>query len=325
MASIVCTLFEGHYHYGVAAISNSLYKQGYRGHIYAGYRGNLPSWASNAKDSGFAKWPGSKTLNVADGLLLHFVPVTDTDYHLTNYKPDFMLKLWQHFGAQADGILYFDPDIVVKAKWAFFEDWIRSGVALSEDVNSPLPKFHPRRVAWRAYFEKHQISLNFKEAVYANGGFVGVYKENLSFLETWKQVQEAMAFHLGGLSKSQFNNKEVFTKQMEQGITPFSKTDQDALNAAVEAWDGNASFIGQESMAFKPGPHQMTHALGSVKPWKSTPIRSMLKGKSPRLTDYDYWNNANYPIISQSESVVKWRKIAMAFAKAIGRIYRVNN
>jgi hypothetical protein len=321
MASVICTLFEGNYHYGVAAIVNSLYKQGFRGHIYAGYRGSLPPWADKAQASNFAEWPSCHTLRVADGLLLHFLPITDTDYHLTNYKPDFMLKLWAGIAKEADGMLYFDPDIIVTAKWAFFEDWIRSGVALCEDVNSPIPKYHPRRVAWRNYFEKYGINLNFKEAMYANGGFTGVHQKDIAFLELWKQVQEAMAHSIGGLNKSQFNNKAVFTKQLEDGITPFSKTDQDALNAAVEAWDGRASFIGQESMAFKPGPRQMSHALGSPKPWMAKPLLSMLKGKSPRLTDRDYWQYANHPIAAQTNNLVKWRKVSMQIASAVGYFY----
>jgi hypothetical protein len=321
MASVICTLFEGHYHYGVAAIVNSLYKQGFRGNVYAGYRGSLPHWAGTAKSADFTDWPGSSSFAVADGLSLHFLPIIDTDYHLTNYKPDFMLKLWAGVASNADGIVYFDPDIIVTSKWAFFEDWIKSGVALCEDVNSPLPKFHPRRVAWRTYFQQYHITLNFKEPVYANGGFAGVHKNDISFLETWKKVQEAMAHSIGGLSRSAFNSKADFVKQLEQGITPFSKTDQDALNAAVEAWDGNASFIGQESMAFKPGPRQMSHALGSPKPWKSTPLKSMFKGKSPRLTDRDYWAHASSPIASQSNSTVSWRKLSMNIANFIGKFH----
>ena len=66
----VCTLFEGHYHYGVAALVNSLYKQGYRGSIYAGYRGSLPKWADQAH---VLHGEGEMTLAVAGDLCIHFI------------------------------------------------------------------------------------------------------------------------------------------------------------------------------------------------------------------------------------------------------------
>ena len=91
--SVVCTLFEGHYHYGVAALTNSLYAAGYRGVIFAGYRGDLPPWTAKAIDNS-ALGKGGKTLMIRKDLHLHFIPLS-TEYHLTNYKPDFMIRLFQ--------------------------------------------------------------------------------------------------------------------------------------------------------------------------------------------------------------------------------------
>jgi hypothetical protein len=39
-----CTLFEGNYHFGVAALSNSLIAAGYAGTLWVGYRGALSGW-----------------------------------------------------------------------------------------------------------------------------------------------------------------------------------------------------------------------------------------------------------------------------------------
>jgi hypothetical protein len=87
----LCTLFEGNYHYGVAVLVNSLFQKGFRGAIYVGYRGELPFWALQAKDNTSFNWQDSKFL-AYDGIEIYFLPII-TEYHLTNYKPDFMLQL----------------------------------------------------------------------------------------------------------------------------------------------------------------------------------------------------------------------------------------
>jgi hypothetical protein len=323
MKTIICTLFEGHYHFGVAALVNSLYHNGYRGEIYAGYRGDLPSWTSSSQRNESLGWPGSKTLKIAQDLELHFIPLT-TDYHLTNYKPDFMLDLLKNVSTEVDGIFFFDPDIVITEAWALFEQWITCGVALCEDVNSPIASHHPRRIAWRRYFGANGLTLNFKDSIYVNGGFVGVSKKDLNFLEVWKLIQELMAVQIGGLNKAAIPfelSGERLSKTAQSPFSPFGRTDQDALNAAIEAWSGDISFVGKEGMAFKAGVPFMPHALGRPKPWQWKPMSQAIKGRPPRRVDIEYWNSASGPIKAHAETLVKKRKVFLKVAKAVGRVY----
>ncbi|MGC1243878.1 MAG: hypothetical protein WA874_19955 [Chryseosolibacter sp.] len=317
--SAVCTLFEGHYHYGVAALTNSLFRQGYRGSIYAGYRGALPSWSSKAVANASLLGDGGRSLEVAEDLYLHLIPLV-TDYHLTNYKPDFMLRLWNGPAKSASRMFYFDPDIVVCGPWNFFSQWVEYGVALCEDVNSPLPKNHPRRAAWRQYYRGKGIPLSFKSPMYANGGFIGLKKSDHGFLGMWKLMQEAMAPAIGGLNCSALPGQPLRT-EAQGPFSPFGKTDQDALNATIEAWEGEVSFVGQEGMSIKSGAALMPHALGHPKPWRWNPLMQAISGRPPRIVDREYWKNANGIIAPHRSGEIRKMLFSLKVASLIGRFY----
>lgn len=330
MISTICTLYEGHYHYGVAALSNSLYKNGFRGEIYVGYRGMLPPWAATAYENDVLGWENAKTFQATEGLQLHFLPLV-TDYHLTNYKPDFMLKLWEGPAKEAEAMFYFDPDIVVVAPWNFFEEWCHCGVAVCEDINSPLYEFHPRRVYWRNYFKTFKKNLIFNSSIYVNGGFVGVLFENISFIDNWRQLQELMAKEIGGLNKSIFNQSKGLEKKnnpyysdgkMNNPYYAFGTTDQDALNAAIEAYDGKISSLPKSAMAIEPGTHVLPHALGSIKPWKKKFFLNFFNGNPPTPVDKYYWLNTLYPIKSHKSFFIKRKFLAIKIISFLSRFYK---
>src|SRR6202012_1570863 len=162
--------------------------QGFRGTIYAGYRGELPPWVASAKSVGTTYTEFSP----ADGLVFRFIPLT-VKIHLTNYKPDFALFLWQNHCPEAEAFFYFDPDITVIGPWAFFEQWVKAGVALCADVNAVMSPNHPIRYAWKQFYLPHQISFRREMELYFNGGFFGLHRDQMDFLYCWQRLQELMA------------------------------------------------------------------------------------------------------------------------------------
>ena len=323
MISSVCTLFEGHYHFGVATLFNSLYKSGFRGTVYVGYRGELPDWALKGKHESIGKWNDAIIVKPIEGLSLVFLFLT-TNYSLTNYKPDFMLELWDGPAKNADALFYFDPDILVYDSWICFEQWVNCGVALCEDMDSPLQEFHPRRVGWRNYYKNYNIVLHFKNSIYVNGGFIGLLKRDLYFLNLWKQLQENMGESIGGLKRSIFSGK-IYDLNLStaQGFTIFDKTDQDALNATIEAYSGNISYLGKEGMGFVLQHITMFHALGTPKPWKANHLKRAFHGKIPRIYDAAYWENSKSPLSVHSKWETTKKKLVINIAKLIGRFYKV--
>ncbi len=320
MKTAVCTIYEGHYHYGVAALCNSLYKNGFRGAVYVGYRGELPPWAVKAFDNAELKWKNGKSLKVNDQLIIHFLPV-ETNYHFANFKPNFMHQLIAGPAKEADALFYFDPDIIIKTSWDVFESWIVFGVVCCADVNSPIPQFHPKRIIWRNYFGQNGISLKYKGDSYVNSGFIGLKMADKDFIGLWERIQEVIAPRIGGLIKSPFGGEHDLPDSEKTPIAAFDKTDQDALNVTIEAWDGVVSIIGTEAMSFKPGSSLMSHALGSPKPWNTKIFLSLLTGRFSGFILKDYWSNTTHPIVLNSTGISKRKLLAIKISGLISRFY----
>lgn len=305
----VCTLFEGDYHLGVGVLVNSLYAAGFRGTVWAGVRGALPPWAGGAAE-----------FRVADGCVVRFISL-ETRAHLTNYKPDFMLRVLNAEDRDCAGLVYIDPDVVVQAPWRFIEDWLTCGVAVCEDVNSPFPLQHPRRVGWRRFFP----GLHPREAAYANGGFVGVRREDAAFLEHWKGLQDALWAELGGADFVGIGGGR--SVEGRAGFADcFDKTDQDVLNATIEACpEIPVSFLNRQAMGFEAGSPSLPHALGPSKPWARRYLREALAGFPPRAVDKAFWHCAGAgPIAVFPEGVIASRCRALKLGAALGRFIRRN-
>ena len=304
--SVVVTLFEGDYHLGAAALINSLCAAGFAGTVVCGHRGPPPPWAPAARR------PGTVTVE--------FVALEATA-HLTNYKPEFLHHVWTTLHPAADHLFYFDPDITIRAPWSFFLEWSGYGVALVEDVNSPLPESHPRRGAWRRCLARRHRPVRRETSLYVNGGFVGLARAQQGFLREWREAMALVGAEIGGLEHSMFSFGAV-RPEMNSPAYPFSKTDQDALNIALMTAAEPVSILGAEGMDFRPGGWTMAHALGPEKPWRKKLIRAALGGRPPTKADREFWRHADSPLPGFSARVAAWRRATLAVAGFVGRCYR---
>ena len=319
MKGSVCTLYEGDYHYGLAALVNTLHGQGYFGKVYIGYRGQLPEWAQSAVHERHLFWGDVFVLETKRALSLIFLKL-NTTYHLANYKADFMLDLFETYSEQLDYLYYLDPDICISRSWVYFEDWVRCGIAVCEDVNSPYPKNHPSRIGWRLHFNREGLNLNFKFPEYANSGLVGVPREYRGFLNIWKDLQVSMGSEIGGLDVTKLTRGKPF---LSKGFANcFEAPDQDALNAAFEAANLPVSMIGKEAMGFKPGAGCALHALGSNKPWRRSYFIELFRGYSPRMVDKLFWSSMSGPLRPYSNAKIFLKRLEIFLATFMGRFYR---
>lgn len=256
MKTAICTLFEGNYHYGVGALVNSLYYYGFRGVIWVGYRGALPPWAKDLKSC-----QQYQEFTVAEECIIRFIPL-NIPVHFATYKPDFMLELWKHYCPDAEALFYFDPDIVVECVWSFFKDWVTFGVAVCEDIESPVSNTHPLRMAWRRFYEPQGYSFDSSIDVYINSGFIGLTKINQQFLREWQQIKGLMADAIGGFQ----------TLKVKDRTFMFYNTDQDALNIAIQCSKYPFSTMGQEAMGFIPRSLKVMFHAVDPKPWQKNMI-----------------------------------------------------
>jgi hypothetical protein len=308
MESAVCTLFEGNYHYGLGALTNSLYAHGFRGIIYAGYRGALPPWAKNLQME-----DGSSEFNVADGLAIRFIPL-QTKIHLTNYKPDFMLDLWKEHCPKAEALFYFDPDIMIKCRWTFFEEWVGAGVAICHNTGAWIPSNHPFRFIWKKILSNTAISLLRESNEYFNGGFVGIKKADREFCKVWANILSQL------VARGYLDSKQL---SLNKTVNPFNAADQDALNIAVMASSIPISSVGEEGMGFAYGGAGtlMLHAIGTPKPWEKNFLRLAVSGRAPRRADKAFFEYAETPIALYTQPRMFLRRFDLFCGKVLGRLF----
>jgi hypothetical protein len=308
----ICTVLEGDYHYGLGALANSLCANGFRGTFWAGYRGDLPSWAKPEGQGGFCG---------GEGWVVRFIPI-ETKAHLTNYKVEFMLSVLERHDRACDALFYLDPDVLVSQPWRYFEEWVSCGVAVCEDVSSPIPLHHPHRIGWRRCFAKFGFVLRPRETCYASGGCVGVLREHQEFLVTWKRLQDALWTVIGGAEFAGIPGLGSIAGR-SGFFDCFGQPDQDALNSAIEvAGHIPVSFLGRHAMAFESGRPFLPHAVGALKPWRNRLITNALRGYGCPVADRHFWRYVEQPIRLYPNSVVRLRRMQMAVAAAIGRFYR---
>jgi hypothetical protein len=308
--SVICTLYEGNYHLGLGALMNSLYLQGFRGHFYAGYRGDVPPWAERSIRKNGVGW----LFDVSEGCTLHFVPV-ETSSHFNNYKPHFLLELMEKHCPDEDKFFFFDPDIVVKARWEFFDQWASHGVALCEDINHYLPRHHPVRLAWKQYAAERGLSVRQEIDKFYNGGFLGLSREHKDFLLAWKHLFDCRA--ADGIDLGKF--------ELSGFVPPYLYLDQDLMNLALMLTSHPITAIGPEGMDFQPGGYVMSHSAGDTKSWRKRFVWEALKGRAPSRTDKEFIRHTQAPIRIYSGPKLAAQRLGVMVGSAIGRFYRRGN
>ena len=315
MNSVICTLFEGHFHYGVAALINSVFKQGFYGEIFIGYRGESPIWANTAISNDDLNWPDAKTFTVSANLKIHFLPIDTTD-HFTNYKAQFIVKVWEQCVTDPafKGIVYFDPDIINKCSWQYYEQWITYGVALvHEIVWNDMPPTHPKRHQWASVSNKLGYKVNHIINAQINAGFIGVSAGRIGFIKMWDRLIDQAVLNFN------FDRTKLAQNPGNTGI--FSAGDQDLLNLTAMCTTEDISEFGPEGMDFISGGWLMSHATGSPKPWNKKFILSALNGKPPTRAEKAYWENVDGPIKCYPAFKVKSKRISILLSSFIGRFY----
>lgn len=304
----LCTLFEGHYHHGVAALVNSLVHAGYEGTVWVGHRGPLPRWIVDRH--GFDEPTAS--LQVTPTLKLRAVALNPS-LSLNYYKATFMREILQTHDPEANAVSYLDPDVVVKCSWSEMHSWLSNdGIALVEDENWDMPASDPKRSRWQRFFaSKGEESPRRDSDRYYNAGFVCVHRRDIEFLAAWERINRHVAAENRGGSRERKSG------------TPdslFHSMDEDALNFCLTLCLIPLNTAGPEAMDFVPGGNRMSHAVGTVKPWQGHHVRRALRGHPPTAASVWFYRFADGPLTPFSQMMLVRRRLSMSIASVVGRI-----
>ncbi|MDD3147207.1 MAG: hypothetical protein PHD82_07895 [Candidatus Riflebacteria bacterium] len=304
---IACSLFEKHFHYGLAILLNSLFHAGFKGKFIAGYRGSLPFWIKKLQ-------PGAKkdSYFLSENFTLEFMNL-ETPYHFTHFKPSFFNKILEE--ETAESLFYFDPDIILKAHWAFMTDWVSNGIAVCQDVNSCMPSNHPIKCSWKNTALKMGLKINRESDFFYNGGFVALNSSQKDFFQLWEKLIKTVW--------TEDELKFFSPPSRASRLNSFCIADQDALNLALMITEHPISTIGPEAMDFIHGGKIMSHAIGQAKPWTKNFFLAAINGAPPTKADKLFWEFAGKgPIKPFSQNQIRKKKLDLLAGKIIGRFIR---
>jgi hypothetical protein len=312
MQTAICTLFEGDYHYGVGVLVNSLYQHGFKGIIWAGCRTpQLPGWATP-----LIQVQDYHEFKVADDCVIRFIAI-DPPMHLANYKPSFMENLLARC-PEIEALFYFDPDIVNKCRWSFYEWWVSQGVALCGDHWYSVPANDPKRLAWKRFAEDHGFTCQRQLEHHFNSGFIGISHMSRSLLILWQKLI-TIAAQAGHLKLDNIEDHETSQNY------PYLYQDQTVLNLALMLSLDPLSTVAPDGMDFTFSGTIMSHAIGpQIKPWRKKILRSALRGVPPSRTDKLFWQHTQIPIQVYAPQIVRWKRLKLLMGVAIGRFMRRN-
>lgn len=302
MTSVICTLAEDHFIPGVCSLLNSLCASGFTGTFICAYKGSEELWSSFINQVEQAKLTPRT-------LFRRYEPTK----HYTHQKAALLRELHGEF-PQAELYFYFDPDIVQKCSWSFMEEWAQGGIAVVEDVNSPVFDSDPRKRRWKC--AANLRGLNWKRATdfYVNAGFIGVAGKNAAFLEVWQDCLDFVFEHV----------PDTAAMKHDEPTSMFHIPDQDALNIAIHCFDGEIAVMPKSAMDFQPGGFVMSHAIGAGKPWQRSFLLQSLRGSPPRQCDRVFLKFSGKPLHVWSPVKLASKSVELSLAAFISRFYRRN-
>lgn len=302
-------LAERTYFHGVAALSNSLVRNNFIGHIVVGYRGALPPWEGPVQPT------RDEALAITETTDIRFVCMEDDDregWSLGNLKPHFLLRVAAEIHPNFASLWYFDVDIVLKTDWSNFARWSEAGVVLVLDIAETfMPATHLFRRAWSALAAEIGLTTRAVEG-YFNSGCIGLRREQFRLLEVWAAL----------IDRHAANGATMQQLVCRQGMPEFAKMDQDLLNAAVMASDVSYAVLGIEAMDAFPSAEIMSHALIFAKPWSRNYIRDALAGFQPDAPHQAFWQYADGPIRPFTARDWTRKRRALRIARLIGHLKR---
>jgi hypothetical protein len=303
---VVCTVAEGSYFYGLAALANSLVRAGFEGGVVVGYRGAEPQWVKSLQ----MRDQASHLYQVTPSVYLRFLELRGT-WHLNNLKAHLINQIFEIF-SDVDLIYYLDTDIVITHPWSTLVDWARKGVVLVLDIaDSYMSPHHVYRRAWQDLAARRGFkSRDFTG--YVNGGCVGVNRTFAEFPRVWSSLMEEL--ECDGADMREMKN---WTGRLE-----YARMDQDILNATIMATDMPIALLGSEAMGWFPWANEiMLHAMFAKKPWVRNYIFDALRGFPPNHIYRAYWKFVDGPIRPFGEWELKRKKTALAIARFIGLLH----